>query len=60
MTTEQDLAHLTDGPFLTVKEQLGGFYQLELADLDVALELAKLVPAPFGGIELRPVMDLQH
>lgn len=53
-----DGALLTDGPFLTVKEQLGGFYQVEVADLDVALELAKLVPAPTGGVEMRPLMDL--
>ena len=51
-------ALLTDGPFLTVKEQLGGYYQIEVPDLDVALELARLCPAPTGGVELRPVMDL--
>lgn len=51
-------ALLTDGPFLTVKEQLGGYYHLELPDLDVALELARLCPAPSGGVELRPVMDV--
>ena len=51
---------LTDGPFLTVKEQLGGYYHLEVPDLDVALELARLCPAPNGGVELRPVMDLSH
>jgi hypothetical protein len=53
-------AVLTDGPFLTVKEQLGGYYHVEVADLDVALELARLVPAPTGGVEMRPVMDLQR
>lgn len=47
-------AILTDAAFLAVKEQLGGFYRLELADLDVALELAKLVPAPFGGVSCVP------
>ena len=51
-------ALLTDGPFLTVKEQLGGYYHLELPDLDVALELARLCPAPSGGVELRPLMDV--
>ena len=51
---------LTDGPFLTVKEQLGGYYQIDVPDLDVALELARLCPAPGGGVELRPVMDVSH
>ena len=37
------------------KEALGGFYVIEAADLDEAIELAKQVPAPFGGVELRPV-----
>ncbi len=51
-------ALLTDGPFLTVKEQLGGFYLLDVPDLDVALELARLCPAPDGGLELRPVLEM--
>lgn len=46
---------VTDGPFVESKEALGGFYVIEAADLDEAMELAKLVPAPFGGVELRPV-----
>ena len=51
-------ALLTDGPFLTVKEQLGGYYHLDVPDLDVALELARLCPSPHGGLEIRPVMDM--
>ena len=47
---------VTDGPFVESKEALGGFYLIEAADLDEALALAKQVPAPFGGVELRPVM----
>ena len=47
---------VTDGPFVESKEALGGFYIIEAADLDEALALAKQVPAPFGGVELRPVM----
>ena len=46
---------VTDGPFVESKEALGGFYVIEAADLDEAMELAKQVPAPFGGVELRPV-----
>jgi hypothetical protein len=48
---------VTDGPFVETKEALGGFYLIEAADLDQALEFAKLCPAPAGGVELRPVMD---
>jgi hypothetical protein len=47
---------VTDGPFVEAKEALGGFYLVEAPDLDAAVELAKEVPAPFGGIEVRPVM----
>ena len=47
----------TDGPFAETKEQLGGFYLLECADLDEAIAWAKKVPLSGGGIEVRPVMD---
>ena len=47
---------VTDGPFVETKEALGGFYIIEAADLDEAIALAKQVPAPFGGVEVRPVM----
>ena len=46
---------VTDGPFAETKEALGGFYLVEAADLDEALEVARQVPAPFGGVEVRPV-----
>jgi hypothetical protein len=39
---------VTDGPFAETKEQLGGFYLLECADLDEALEWAKQVPQSPG------------
>ena len=48
---------VTDGPFAETKEALGGFYLIEARDLDHALEIAKLCPAGFGGVEVRPVMD---
>ncbi|MFD2091149.1 YciI family protein [Blastococcus deserti] len=47
---------VTDGPFVETKEALGGFYLLEAPDLDAALTVAKLCPARFGGVEVRPVM----
>ena len=47
---------VTDGPFIEAKEALGGYYVVEAADLDEAIEMAKDVPAWFGVIEVRPVM----
>lgn len=48
---------VTDGPFVETKEALGGFYLVEARDLDHAIEIAKLCPAPSGGVEVRPVVD---
>ena len=46
----------TDGPFAETKEQLGGFYLIEAADLDEAIQIAARIPgAAFGSIEVRPV-----
>ncbi len=47
-------ALVTDGPFAETKEALGGFYTVDCPDLDVALALAKTLPA--GGVEVRPVV----
>ena len=47
-----------DGPFAETKEQLGGYYVVEVADLDAALKYAAMIPsAAFGTIEVRPLMD---
>jgi hypothetical protein len=47
-----------DGPFATTKEHLGGYYIIDVPDLDAALKYAAMVPsASFGTVELRPVMD---
>jgi hypothetical protein len=46
---------VTDGPFVESKEALGGYYVVEAADLDEAIALAKQVPAPNGGVEVRPI-----
>ncbi|HWG65704.1 MAG TPA: YciI family protein [Streptosporangiaceae bacterium] len=48
---------VTDGPFAETKEALGGFYLIEARDLDHALDIAKLCPARFGGVEVRPIME---
>lgn len=47
---------ITDGPFVETKEVLGGFYVIEAGDLDEAIAIASDVPAPHGGVEVRPVM----
>lgn len=47
-----------DGPFAETKEHLGGYYLIDVADLDTALKYAAQVPsAGFGTIEVRPLMD---
>jgi hypothetical protein len=46
---------VTDGAFTESKEALGGYYLIDAADLDEALRIAKEVPAPFGGVEVRPI-----
>ena len=49
----------TDGPFAETREQLGGYYLVEAADLDEALELAARIPsAKHGSIEIRPVWQM--
>lgn len=46
-----------DGPFAESREQLGGYYVIEAADLDAALAIAKQIPmAGDGAIEVRPVL----
>ena len=47
---------VTDGTFAETKEVLGGYYVIEASDLDEALEIAKQVPAHFGGVEVRPII----
>ncbi|GAC1611499.1 MAG: YciI family protein [Mycobacteriales bacterium] len=47
---------VTDGPFVETKEALGGYYLVEAKDLDEAISMAKALPAPAGGLEVRPVM----
>ncbi len=51
-------ATITDGPFAETKEQLGGYYVLDVKNLDEAIEIAKLCPgAKYGSIELRPIVE---
>ena len=48
-----------DGPFAETKEQLGGFYLFDCANLDEAIKYAAMIPsARIGSVEVRPVLDL--
>ncbi len=49
---------LADGPFAETKEQIAGFYIVECADLDEAIEVAGKHPvAGIGSIEVRPFVE---
>jgi hypothetical protein len=49
----------TDGPFAETKEQLGGYYVIEVPDLDKALEWAARCPAAStGAVEVRPNLSM--
>lgn len=48
---------VTEGPYAETVEQLGGFYLVELPDLDTAVEAARLLP-PAYSVEVRPVVDM--
>jgi hypothetical protein len=54
---ENDKTLTTDGPFVAVKEALGGYLFYEADDLDAAIELAAKVPAASmgGAVEVRPL-----
>jgi hypothetical protein len=53
--------HVTDGPFMETKEQLGGFVFLEVRDLDEAIQWAERTPWNHDGCytEIRPIMDYE-
>jgi hypothetical protein len=51
---------LTDGPFAEIKEQVGGYFLLECADLDEAVKWAASIPTIRKGgasVEIRPLVD---
>jgi hypothetical protein len=49
----------TDGPFVAIKEALGGYLLFEADDLDAAIELASRIPAARmgGAVEVRPIVE---
>jgi len=55
--TSNEKKTVHDGPFAEAKEQLGGFYLVEAANLDEAIDIAKRVPVlQDGAIEIRPLL----
>jgi hypothetical protein len=50
---------ITDGPFVEIKEAVGGYLLFEADDLDAAIELAARIPAARlgGAIEVRPIVE---
>jgi hypothetical protein len=52
---------VTDGPFAETKEQLGGYYLVEAADLDEAISIAAKIPAArHGSVEVRPIFTMEQ
>ncbi|MDQ8184013.1 YciI family protein [Pelagicoccus sp. SDUM812002] len=50
---------ITDGPFAETVEQLGGYYIIDVVDLDEALSIAeRLPPSKKGTVEIRPLFPL--
>ncbi|HMJ36491.1 MAG TPA: YciI family protein [Baekduia sp.] len=48
---------VTDGPFAETKEMLGGYYLIDVPDLDTALAWAAKIPSVgYGSVEVRPIM----
>jgi len=50
---------MTDGPFAETREQLGGYFLIDVEDLDEAIGIAARIPgARIGTVEVRPVTDV--
>lgn len=57
LRTRSGKTSTTDGPFAETREQLGGYYLIEAANLDEALRIGARVPSVrTGSIEVRPVL----
>jgi hypothetical protein len=51
--------HVTDGPFAETREQLGGYFIIDVKDLDEAISIAARIPgAKVGTVEIRPVLEI--
>ncbi len=50
---------VTDGPFAETREQLGGYFLIDVQDLDEAIGIAGKIPGgKWGTVEIRPVMEI--
>ena len=50
---------ITDGPFAETREQLGGYFIIEVQNLDEAIDIAAQIPAGrWGTVEIRPVLEI--
>ena len=56
----QGKTEVLNGPYAETKEQLGGYYMIDVADLDAAIAWAARCPgASFGTMEVRPIWPMQ-
>jgi hypothetical protein len=56
----QGKRQVTDGPFAETREQLGGYFLIDAANLDEAIDIAGRIPgARKGTVEVRPVLELE-
>lgn len=56
---KQGNASVTDGPFAETREQLGGYFMIDVKNLDEAIAVAARIPgARKGTVEIRPVMEI--
>ena len=59
VTRETGETLVTDGPFAETKEQLGGYFLVDVASPAEAVEIAARIPATeYGRVEVRPVIDV--
>ena len=55
---DDGVAVVSDGPFVELTEQVGGYYDVELPDLDTAIAAAKLLPRAYT-VEVRPAVQVE-
>ena len=61
MKVRPDKVVVTDGPFAETREQLGGYYVIDVANLDEGMQVAKQIPgAKWGTVEIRPIIELPN
>ncbi len=52
---------VTDGPYAESREQFGGYYVVEVDDLDQAIAIARRIPlTPNAAVEIRPIADFRR